>query len=142
MAILQQPPIAGVIQLLTAANLPTKDITEPLLRNFWVYVAHDKIVGVVGLELLDGVALLRSLAVDSAHRNRGIGTELAQYAEQMALKQNVSELYLLTNSAQEFFESRGYKRINRQSAPPEIRATREFSELCPTSSLLMRKSLR
>jgi amino-acid N-acetyltransferase len=142
MAILQQPPKAGVIQLLSAANLPTKDITEPLLRNFWVYVAQDKMIGVVGLELLDGVALLRSLAVDSAHRNRGMGTELARYAEQMAAEQNVRELYLLTNSAQEFFESRGYKRISRQSAPPEVRGTREFSELCPASSLLMKKSLR
>lgn len=142
MSILQQPPKATVTQLLGAVNLPTTDITDALLRYFWGYVAQEKMIGVVGLEPFAGVALLRSLAVDAAHRNSGIGSELVRHAERMAMQQNVHELYLLTNSAQEFFEDRGYTQVERRNAPEAIRHSREFAELCPASSMLMKKSLR
>ena len=45
-------------------------------------------------------------------------------------------------ATQEFFEDRGYTKVDRRNAPAAIRHSREFAELCPASSLLMKKSLR
>jgi amino-acid N-acetyltransferase len=142
MPFLRQPQKTAVMYLLHAANLPTADITDGHLHNFWGYVAEGKVIGVVGLEPFSDMGLLRSLTVDPAHRGFGLGKQLVLHAEQMALLMDMHELYLLTDSAQEFFENLGYARINRQNAPPKIRSSREFSELCPASSLLMKKSLR
>lgn len=142
MSFLQQPQKTAVLYLLHTANLPTDDITDEHLRNFWGYVADGKVIAVVGLEPFADMGLLRSLAVDPAHRGQGLGTQLVHHVEQMALSMRIRELYLLTDSAQEFFEHLGYARTNRQDAPPEIRSSREFTELCPSSSLLMKKSLR
>jgi amino-acid N-acetyltransferase len=142
MSFLQQPQKTAVLYLLHAANLPTEDITDGHLHNFWGYVADGKVIGVVGLEPFTDRGLLRSLTVDPAHRGCGLGKQLVHHAEQMALRMAMRELFLLTDSAQEFFETLGYARTNRQNAPVEIRSSREFAELCPSSSLLMKKSLR
>jgi N-acetylglutamate synthase-like GNAT family acetyltransferase len=50
-------------------------------------------------------------------------------------------MYLLTMTAEGFFARRGYLRIARGSAVPEIQATSEFTLLCPDSSVLMVKAL-
>lgn len=142
MPFLQHPQKTAVMYLLNTANLPTDDITDEHMRNFWGYITDGKVIGVVGLEPFTGMGLLRSLTVDPSHRGRGLGKQLVHHVEQMALSMNMHELYLLTDSAQEFFENLGYTRTNRQHAPFEIRSSREFSELCPSSSLLMKKSLR
>lgn len=141
MSFLQQPQKTAVLYLLHTANLPTDDITDEHLHNFWGYVADGKVIGVVGLEPFSGTGLLRSLTVDPTQRGQGLGKQLVQHVEQMALGMRIRELYLLTDSAQEFFENLGYARVNRQNAPAEIRNSREFTELCPSSSLLMKKSL-
>ena len=49
--------------------------------------------------------------------------------------------YLLTTTAEDFFARRGYVRIARDEAPETIRATREFADICPAGSAIMRKVL-
>jgi amino-acid N-acetyltransferase len=48
---------------------------------------------------------------------------------------------LLTTTAEDFFRALGYARIARELAPEAIRTTREFSSLCPASSVVMVKRL-
>jgi amino-acid N-acetyltransferase len=50
-------------------------------------------------------------------------------------------LYLLTTTADAFFRRLGYEQTARELAPPAIKATREFSSLCPSSSIFMVKQL-
>jgi amino-acid N-acetyltransferase len=50
-------------------------------------------------------------------------------------------MYLLTTNAETFFARRGYAPAARESAPVEIRNTREFADICPASSTLMIKHL-
>jgi amino-acid N-acetyltransferase len=97
--------------------------------------------GVVGLEIYDKVALLRSLAVAADSRGNGCGKALVAQAERHARCLGVTEIYLLTTTAAQFFERLGYKRTNRQSAPDPIRQTEEFAALCPSSSAFMVKTL-
>jgi len=87
------------------------------------------------------VALLRSLAVNSKCRGRGCGTALVAQAELFAQSQGVREIYLLTTTAQRFFERLGYARVLREGAPGAIQRTQEFSTLCSSGSAFMVKRL-
>jgi len=130
-----------VRQLLTVCGLPQEDITPEHFQHFWVLKEKGEILGTVGLELLGRSALLRSLAVDPRFRKRGFASELAKKAEENAASRKVEVLYLLTMTAESFFGKRGYQKIERISAPPEIQETTEFKSLCPASSVCMVKPL-
>lgn len=147
MIVSAHPPISprparrGVESLLSAAGLPSADLTDDHLEHFFFAGAPDMPTGLVGLELHGDVALLRSLAVAADARAAGLGSALVAHAETYARSRAVRSLYLLTTTAEAFFARRGYARIDRDRAPVSIRATREFGELCPTSSAFMFKHL-
>ena len=141
MNLLQRPPASAVRQLLEEVQLPTSDLTQAHLDNFLGCGDSGALEGVVGLELYPPVALLRSLAVASICRSRGLGTTLLAEAERHARHRGVKEIYLLTTTAERFFARSGYERIEREAAPEAIRATREFSAICPASSAVMKKRL-
>jgi amino-acid N-acetyltransferase len=128
--------------LLAANGLPGGDLTAEHLRYYWVARNPAGIAGVVGLEPCGSAALLRSLAVRADGRGRGLGSRLAAHAESHAVALGIESLYLLTTTAERFFAARDYVAIPRDSAPPAIRATREFSDLCPATSVCMRKRVR
>ena len=132
----------GVVKrLLGEAKLPVADLTEAHLQHFLVHGKEEAPDAVVGLELCPPVALLRSLAVTAGSRRQGVGSALLANAERYAREHQVKDLYLLTTTAEEFFERAGYKRVARETAPPAIRETQELSTLCSASSVFMRKRL-
>ena len=132
---------AWIRQMLTLCGLPHEDITPQHLRHFWIRKEKGEGIGVVGLEVFGRLALLRSLAVDPRFRKRGLATQLTKKAEEYAASLKIEELYLLTMTAESFFLKRGYQKIERNSAPPEIQGTIEFQGLCPASSVCMVKQL-
>lgn len=137
-----RPGEAGqIIALLAACGLVTDDLSPAMLKNFLVARSGGDICGVVGLEIRGGDALLRSLGVAKTHRTRGIGRKLVQSAERYARSRHVQTLYLLTLTAQGFFEKAGYSVIERASAPQAMQATGEFKCLCPDAAVCMRKDL-
>jgi amino-acid N-acetyltransferase len=138
---IQRPAASAARQLLQQCQLPTSDLTDAHFEHFFAYGKNDALEGVVGLELYQPVALLRSLAVAARSRGRGIGASLLSEAERYAKSRDVKEIYLLTTSAERFFARSGYARILRDAAPSAIRGTQEFSSLCPASSAFMRKRL-
>jgi amino-acid N-acetyltransferase len=139
--IVRSPPLETVVALLTNARLPASDITLEQLEHFHYAGAKDAPTGIVGLEIYGPVALLRSLAVVENARSTGLGRALAEHAERYAQAHGVTQLYLLTTTAESFFANRGYLRIDRDKAPKSIQATREFSGICPASSTFMVKRL-
>lgn len=128
-------------QLLEAAELPTEDLTEEVMEDF--LIAHDAhgVVGAAGIEHYDDVALLRSVVVREDLRGTGLGKRLVEAIEEGARQAGVRELYLLTTTAADFFAAQGYQPVKRDAAPAAIQATRQFSELCPSSSACMMKNL-
>ena len=130
---------AGIKATLAACELPYEDLTLAYLQHFWVMRDGPKLAGVVGLEVLGDVALLRSLAVPEAYRGRGIGAQLTDKAEDYARAQGVQTLYLLTTTVPDFFAKRGYQRIDRDAAPAPLQDTAEFKSLCPEGAVCMVK---
>ncbi len=136
-----QPTRAGATHLLEAADLPSSDLSDAMLEHFFFVGSAAKPIALVGLELFGEVALLRSLVVAPGARSNGAGSALLAHAEQYSRAQDVGALYLLTTTADKFFERHGFVRISREAVPDSIRSTKEFAEICPASSTIMVKSI-
>jgi len=128
----------SIVRLLESCELPSNDV-DTHLHHFIVAKDKASVVGCIGMEL-EG-PLLRSLAVDPSHRNRGIARHLCEQLFDHAKEQGVEEIFLLTTTAAKFFERIGFERKHRDLAPEEIRRNRQFTELCPSSAALMWKKL-
>jgi amino-acid N-acetyltransferase len=140
MQIFEHPEESEVKRLLTEVDLPTSDLTPGHLEHFFG-CGHGDTEGVIGLELFGATALLRSLAVAAPFRGRGVGKQLVAHAERYARERGVDMLYLLTTTAEAFFRRLGYERIDRETVPDAIKATREYAAICPASSAVMTKRL-
>ncbi len=136
-----RPPRSTAAALLQAQELPVTDITDEHLEHFFFVGSDGSPTGLVGLEIYGADALLRSLVVGEHARSRGLGSSLVEHAEQYASSKSVRSIYLLTTTAEAFFNRLGYERIDRSQAPPSIERTREFASLCPASSAFMVKFL-
>lgn len=126
-------------RLLEAEGLPVDD----LLPSHLAFAAGpgERLAGVIGLERHGDTGLLRSLVVASEARGQGVGDALVAALEADAAAQGLTELWLLTTSADAFFLQLGYVRRARADAPPVVRGTAQFSTLCPASAVLMSKRL-
>jgi amino-acid N-acetyltransferase len=138
----ERPPRLSVVALLEAEGLPATDLTDAHLKHFFFTGTDGAPSALVGLEIYGDAALLRSLVVSGPARTQGLGSALVLHAEEYAAAHRVHSLYLLTTTAEAYFERRGYRRIDRSEAPPSIQSTREFSSLCPSSSAFMIKQLK
>ena len=128
-------------QLLAGCDLLYEDITPALFEHFLLGWDDARLIAVIGLEVKNQVALLRSLAVDAEYRNRRIAASLVDNIEGYAKSLNVDTLYLLTMTAEAFFKKCGYLPTARDSAPAGIQGTAEFKNLCPASAACMVKHL-
>ncbi len=123
-------------------RLPASDLDERALKHFLIWRDDAGVSGSVGLELHGDVALLRSLVVAPVARGQGAGAALTRAAEELAAESGANIIYLLTTSAERFFLAHGYRNIDRADAPRAIQGTTQFSALCPSTAVLMSKSLR
>ncbi len=119
----------------------TSDLESRHFDNFLGCGTPEGPRGVVGLEILGSVALLRSLAVAEETRGLGCGKALVAEAENYAKDKGARELYLLTTTAESFFARLGYSRVERKTAPDQIKHMNEFSALCPDRAAFMVKKL-
>jgi amino-acid N-acetyltransferase len=96
-----------------------------------------EIVGCVAIELYEGVALLRSLAVSATSRGHGVGGRLTTQALEMARAFGARDVYLLTETAGDFFPRFGFAVEERAGAPAALKNSVEFRSACPKSALMM-----
>jgi amino-acid N-acetyltransferase len=137
-----RPQMRIAATLLESAQLPASDLTEAHLDHFFFSGTETSPSGLVGLEFCAGDVLLRSLVVCPEFRFAGLGGALVRHAESYARACGVRSIFLLTTSAEAFFERRGYARAARASAPEAVRNTREFAAICSASAAFMVKQLQ
>jgi amino-acid N-acetyltransferase len=131
---------AEVKALLSTSDLPIDDLDDPSIALYGAFEGG-RLLGVVGLQVLAGAGLLRSLAVDSSVRDRGLGARLCERVLREAQERELVELWLLTTSARDYFARRGFEAVPRDQAPSAVRATAQFTSLCPATAVVMRRSL-
>jgi len=129
-----------IISILASHDLPTDDLAGKA-SSLFVLESYGDIIGTGGVEVYGDAGLLRSVAVQEFFRDLGLGGLICSEIFQMMKDRGVKELFLLTTTAPEFFEGLGFQRIERDTAPADIKATTEFSTLCPESAVCMRLEL-
>lgn len=130
----------AIIALLKAEKLLTDDLPENL-DNFVVATDKEGVIGVAGLEPYNEYGLLRSVAVRTDRRNKGIAKELVKEVEAIAKGKELKALFLLTETAPDYFRQRGYMQIGRDQVPAAVQSSSEFSYACPQSAIVMKKEL-
>lgn len=129
----------AIEQVLMHENLPVAGAREHL-GDFIVATSGD-IVGCIAVERYGEGGLLRSLAVTSSHRNLQIGHRLVEACIAHARATGVKTLVLLTETAEEYFARRGFRRVERSLLPSSVRASAEFRGACPESAVAMMREI-
>lgn len=136
-----EPADSEYIKRLLAHNdLPVADISETL-TDLYVCEMETRRVGVGGLERHQGAGLVRSVAIEESARGNGYGTRVSNELLARARSAGISTVYLLTTTADEFFDSLGFEEVTRETVPPSIQDTTEFSDLCPSTAVCMKCEL-
>lgn len=137
----RQDDLAAILHLLGVGDLPTDDVHQQDLTLFIVAEVDGEIGAVGGLERCGENALLRSVATAEALRGQGRARAIVAELEVLAVDQGIEMLYLLTETAADFFSGLGYGVQVRAGVPEAVRASRQFSSICPASATVMAKRL-
>jgi len=81
------------------------------------------------------------MAVASGHRSKGIAMALINELMAYAKGKRVSDMFLITNTAEQYFQRVGFKKIPREEVKEVVLQSKEFNGLCPASSAIMMKEL-
>lgn len=129
---------AQAVALIEQAGLPSDDLGKADVLLFGV-IESNLLTGVIGLELLDNIGLMRSLVVEPGFRGQAFAQRLCEAVFRHAAEQSMQELYLLTTDAADYFRRFDFEVISRGSVPDRVRKTEQFSALCPDSAIVMRR---
>jgi amino-acid N-acetyltransferase len=133
---LKRENLDEVKNLLKEAGLPNDDIDEHA-ETFIIAKTNDELIGVIGLEIWNYNALLRSLVVKAKYRNHGIANELYEKCIEMAKQNSINTVALLTTTAKKFFSKKGFVKVTGNDIPDFLKETKEFRFYCPNSSIIM-----
>jgi len=131
---------AEIVALLESVKLPTEDLPASL-ENFLMMHEGEQLIAVAGIESYGQCALLRSVAVSPAFRDQGVAAIIVESVENMAAAKGINAIYLLTETAEDYFKRKGYLQIARAAIPVEVQKSSEFSHVCPQSAIAMEKRL-
>jgi len=129
-----------VLTLLRKVNLPELGVIDHF-HNFFVALKGDHIIGCIGIEIYEDIGLIRSVAVHPSSQGHGLGHKLVETIHNFALERNLTEVYLLTETAEQFFLKQDYIVIPREEADPRVKKSIEFTSACPDSAVCMVKRL-
>jgi len=129
----------SIINLLKSNNLPVDDIGKSTL--LFGYMDKENLSGTAGLEIYDDCALIRSISIQKKWQGQGLGVALQKELEQVAKSKSINCLYLLTTTAEGFFKKQGFDIVHRDEVPLSIQSTTEFSSVCPSTAIIMKKKL-
>ncbi|WP_404378571.1 arsenic resistance N-acetyltransferase ArsN2 [Caenispirillum salinarum] len=123
--------------LLSDAALPVDDLERADVRLWLMEDTDGTPVACVGLEGTGPHILLRSLVVAPPLRSQGRAAQLVEHACTAAADAGAGVLWALTQTAERWFLAQDWQRAERADAPEPIRATPQFSGLCPASAVLL-----
>lgn len=138
---MQTTDLGTVRAFLQAQGLPIAGVMTHK-GGFLLAQEGGELIATVGVEIHDRVGLLRSVAVSGAYRSRGIARKLVEQAIAYATKYGLTDLYLLTTTAEHYFPRFGFQVIPRTQAPAPLQASAEFQGACPDSAALMHLPLK
>ncbi len=130
--------VAELTAMLERSELPVAGLED---TELFVLEEKGDLFGVVGLEVRDPYALLRSLTVKSEARSKGYGRTLLAFAEEEARRRGLRAVFGLTTTIPELLTRYGFTPVGRTDLPAELSASAELRGACPASAQAFRKPL-
>lgn len=127
-------------KLLEEHRLPVSDVETSDISFFVLREGH-RLLACAGIEYFGTSGLLRSVAVLPELTGKGIGSAFVDYLISEVRKRNVHTLYLLTETAEIFFTRKGFSKTDRDFVPDSLKASSEFSKLCPSTAVCMQRKI-
>ncbi len=124
-------------RFLQSNKLPHDDIKTKGNVFIGYYDDAGNLIASGGLELYGASALLRSIAVSQHHRGKNMGKQIVDDLMQKAKDLNIRSIFLLTETAHDFFSKKGFTDISRGDVPFEVKSSSEFAFVCPISAACM-----
>ena len=137
---LRSSDLVQLEELLRSNNLPTEDCAEPE-QSFYGIFNRGELIAAGGLESAANYALLRSVAVQRQYRGRGLARSISDYLIKLARLEGREAVFLLTETAEGYFENLGFSRVERAAVPHAISQTRQFTSICPDTASCMMMTL-
>lgn len=135
--------LAAILALLQAVNLPIEGVQEYLASFQVAKSGAGHIIGCVGLERHGQIGLLRSAAVHPDYQGGKIGTRLVFALLTKATQEGITEVVLLTTSAQDFFaKTFGFKEAKRWRYNKVLQHSPEWNLPRCSSAVLMKLKLQ
>lgn len=126
---------------LKTAGLPYEDLSKE--KHVLIgYYENEKLIGTGGIEIYDDYGLIRSVSITAANRGKKLGTQIAYHLIDKAKEKNLTGLYLLTETAKDFFTKIGFETIDRNAVAKPVQASSEFSHVCPVTATCMYLQLK
>jgi amino-acid N-acetyltransferase len=132
--------LPAILNLLRRSKLPTEGL-EHHIQTTLIARLENGVVGCAAIERYGSAGLLRSVAVDERHRGTGLGQALTRAALELARAYRLKTVYLLTETAAEFFPKFGFQTVARDAVDSAVKQSIEFTKLCPSSATAMRLDL-
>lgn len=136
----RETDLKEILLLLEKVDLPGDGVSGNL-ENFFVCTYCKTVIGCVGLRIRGKSGLMRSLAVHPEHRGKGIGNVLIRKIFIYAKGKKISDMYLLTTTAEEYYVKYGFVRIQRDVVDLQMMEAPEFRSVCAQAAVCMRKEL-
>ncbi|HUF13175.1 MAG TPA: arsenic resistance N-acetyltransferase ArsN2 [Longimicrobiales bacterium] len=127
---------AAVVALVESEGLSADGI-DAGLAGFVIAEEEGRVIGVAGLERYGAFGLLRSVAVAGDRRGLGLGARLTGAVIEDSRRQGLATLYALTTTAMAYFPRQGFEAIERTRVPEAVRASAEFTAMCPASAIAL-----
>lgn len=132
---------AAALELLKHSGLPTAGVPATLEGYVVVVTPAGNLAGLAGLERYGTEGLLRSVVVVPELRGTGVGRALSERVVSEAGKRGVTDLYLLTTTAEGYFPKLGFAAIARNAIPSGVQQSLEFRGACPDTAIAMHLGL-
>ncbi len=132
--------LPAILDLLERSKLPRAGL-EGHLKTTLVARDGTRLVGCAAIESYGTAGLLRSVAVDAALRSQGLGQRLTRAALDLAQGHGIKMVYLLTETAGDFFPRFGFQPVTRAQVASVVQQSVEFTSACPASALVMQLEL-
>lgn len=130
----------AVERLLAEAGLPLDGAAEAFSLGV-VAREGDGVVAAAAVERYGESGLLRSVVVAPERRGTGLGRQVVSAAEELARTGGIRDLYLLTETAVDWFPRLGYHVVDRPEAAAAVGESVEFTTVCRDTGVPMRRRL-
>lgn len=129
--------LQGVRDLLDETGLGYPDLREHLHELLVLRDRDRQVAGCVAMEIYEDAGLLRALASSPNRRGEGLGWMLADGALNRARRRGARRVYLITESATDFFaEKFGFRAVDRELVDAAVLESSQFRTSKGTTMLL------